>query len=156
MKNKLLTWLTIVLSITFLLVSCENEDDDDGDEKMVSKYNEMESHKMGQNCMTCHKSGGEGEGWFNLAGTVYDSEKTLTYPNTTVKLYDTPNGGGSLIGTIEVDGLGNFYTTDNIDFENGLYVSVTGDNTTEHMINPVITGQCNSCHGTSTDRIWAR
>lgn len=154
-KNKIFTLLILVISTMLILSSCEN-DDDDGDEKMVSKYNEMESHKMGENCMSCHKSGGEGEGWFNLAGTVYDSEKTITYPNATVKIYNAPNGGGSLIGTIEVDGLGNFYTTDNIDFENGLYVTVTGDNTTEHMLGPVITGQCNSCHGTSTARIWTR
>lgn len=153
MKIKITAWLTVIMSVLILLQSCES-DEIEGNEEMISSYNETESHKMGQNCMSCHKSGGEGEGWFNLAGTVYDSQKSSTYPNATVRLYSQPNGAGSLITTIEVDGLGNFYTTANIDFENGLYVSVSGDKATEHMLSPILSGQCNSCHGTSTDRIW--
>ena len=154
-KN-ILQWIIVIISILIFLPSCDDDDETDGNEDMVSYYNETESHKMGQNCMNCHKPGGEGEGWFNLAGTVYDSEKITTYPNATVKLYSEPNGAGILIETIQVDGLGNFYTTDNIDFENGLYVSVSGDNATEHMVSPIFSGQCNSCHGTSTSRIWTR
>ena len=145
------------MSVMMVFQSCESDDDDDDEyEKMVSKYDLMESHKMGQNCMSCHKSGGEGEGWFNLAGTVYDSQKSSTYPNATLKLYNAPNGTGSLVGTIEVDGLGNFYTTNDIDFGSGLYVSVSGETSTEYMVSPVTSGQCNSCHGVSTDRIWTR
>lgn len=155
MKKKILIWIIMIVGILILLPSCES-DENEGNEEKVSSYNETESHKMGQNCMSCHKSGGEGEGWFNLAGTVYEGDRSTTYPNTTVKLYDEPNGEGSLISTIEVDGLGNFYTTNNIDFENGLYVSVSGDTETVYMIDPVSSGQCNSCHGTSTDRIWTR
>ena len=34
--------------------------------------------------MSCHKSGGAGEGWFTIAGTVYDGTKNATYPNATV------------------------------------------------------------------------
>ena len=155
MEKKILTLITLIVGILILLPSCES-DDNEGNEEMVSSYNETESHKMGQNCMSCHKSGGEGEGWFNLAGTVYEDDKSTTYPNATVKIYDEPNGVGSLIGTIEVDGLGNVYTTNNIDFGSGLYVSVSGDAETIYMIGPVTSGQCNSCHGVSTDRIWTR
>lgn len=155
MNMKMLIWLTAVASMLILFSSCESEDDE-GNEEMVSNYDGTESHKMGQNCMSCHRSGGEGEGWFSVAGTVYDSEKTAIYPNATIKMYDTPNETGVLIGTIEVDGLGNFYTTNNIDYGNGLYVSVSGDTSTEFMINPVTSGQCNSCHGSSTDRIWTK
>ena len=155
MKKKILIWIIMIVGILILLPSCES-DENEGNEEKVSSYNETESHKMGQNCMSCHKSGGEGEGWFNLAGTVYEGDRSTTYPNTTVKIYDEPNGVGSLISTIEVDGLGNFYTTNNIDFGNGLYVSVSGDTETIYMIGPVTSGQCNSCHGTSTDTIWTR
>jgi len=143
------------MGVMMVIQSCESDDDDEY-EKMVSKYNLMESHKMGQNCISCHKSGGEGEGWFNLAGTVYDSQTSSTYPNATLKLYNAPNGAGSLVGTIEVDGLGNFYTTNDIDFGSGLYVSVSGETSTKYMVSPVTSGQCNSCHGVSTDRIWTR
>lgn len=155
MKKKILIWIIMMVSVMILLPSCES-DENEGNEEKVSSYNETESHKMGENCMSCHKSGGGGEGWFNLAGTVYESDKSSTYPNATIKMYDEPNGSGSLIGTIEVDGLGNFYTTNDFDFGNGLYVSVSGDAETIFMISPVTTGQCNSCHGTSTDRIWTR
>jgi hypothetical protein len=155
MKKKILIWIIMIVGILILLPSCES-DENEGNEEKVSSYNETESHKMGQNCMSCHKSGGKGEGWFNLAGTVYEDDKSTTYPNTTVKIYDEPNGAGSLISTIEVDGLGNFYTTNNIDFGNGLYASVSGDTETIYMIDPVTSGQCNSCHGTNTDRIWTR
>ena len=106
--------------------------------------------------MGCHASGGSGEGWFSVAGTVYDSLKTSTYPNATVRLFTGPNGTGNLELTVEVDALGNFYTTENIDFGNGLYTSVEGNSDIIHMNSIVTTGQCNSCHGVSTDRIWTQ
>ena len=106
--------------------------------------------------MNCHVQGGDGEGWFVLAGTVYDSLKTSTLPNSTVKLYSGPNGTGNLVATIEVDGLGNFYTTNSINFGSGLYTSATGNTTTKHMNTAITTGNCNSCHGGSVDRIWTK
>jgi hypothetical protein len=105
--------------------------------------------------MNCHKQGGEGEGWFNVAGTVYDSLKTATLPNATVNLYTGPNGTGTLKYTILVDGKGNFYTTNYIDFTGGLYPSVQGTNSTHYMSSTISMGQCNSCHGVSTDKLWA-
>jgi hypothetical protein len=53
-----------------------------------------------------------------------------------------------------VDAFGNFYTTENIDFGNGLYASVEGNSSTKNMVSSITTGQCNSCHGISTDKIW--
>jgi len=92
-----------------VLVSCENEDDENGENKdLSSSFNENESHNAGQNCMACHKSGGQGEGWFTAAGTVYNASGTAVSPNATVKLYTGPNGTGSLVKTIEVEGKGNF------------------------------------------------
>jgi len=155
MIKRILTYLTIMIIALLLFESCEKEENE-SNEQMTSSYNETESHNMGQNCMNCHVQGGDGEGWFVVAGTVYDSLKTSTLPNATVKLYSGPNGTGNLVTTIEVDGLGNFYTTTSINFGEGLYTSAKGNTTTIHMNTRVTTGNCNSCHGASVDRIWAK
>jgi cytochrome c553 len=158
MTKKVLTIITMVISTLILFDSCEKEENEEneGNETMNSSYNDNESHNMGQNCMNCHIQGGDGEGWFVVAGTVYDSLKTATFPNSTVKLYSGPNGSGNLVATIEVDGLGNFYTTNSINFGNGLYTSASGNTTTQHMNSSISTGNCNSCHGESVDRIWTK
>jgi hypothetical protein len=149
------------LFVSFM--ACEKADgDSDGDgngehsEQMISKHNDDESHNMGNNCMTCHISGGEGEGLFTLAGTVYQESKTAVYPNATVKLFSEVNGGGTLKYTFEVDAKGNFYTTEAIDFGTGLYASVEGSGSTKNMITPVTIGACNSCHSTTNNRIWTK
>ena len=133
-----------------LTLSCEHEEN----EPQISSYNSSESHKSGQNCMSCHKSGGSGEGWFTVAGTVYDKQKTAIYLNATVKLFTKTNNTLSEVATIEVDKKGNFYSTDLLNFSNGLYTSVEGSTDTIFMISPIRSGQCNSCHGVSTDKIW--
>ena len=152
MNKKILVIMIMVISTMVVLQSCKKDEN----ETKISSYNDTESHNIGQNCMNCHYSGGSGEGWFTLAGTVYDSLKTSPYPNTTIKLYSGPNETGNFLGTIEVDGLGNFYTTNQIEFGNGLYPSASGNTTTKRMVTPVISGQCNSCHGQSVDRIWTK
>ncbi|MFN5416757.1 MAG: hypothetical protein ACK5B9_06835 [Flavobacteriia bacterium] len=142
--------VSVLIILGILTFSCEKE----GNETKISTHNSDDSHNNGNNCMNCHKSGGEGEGWFNVAGSVYDANLNVSYPNSTVKLYTSPNGGGSLKYTFEVDGLGNFYTTDKIDFGSGLYPAVTGNNGTKYMSSAITSGQCNSCHNVSTDKIW--
>jgi len=82
----------ISLMITFVILSCEDENEN---ATKISTYNDDESHKAGHNCMSCHTPGGEGEGWFEVAGTVYDSTLIDTYPNATVKFYSGPNGTSS-------------------------------------------------------------
>jgi len=151
MKNSWVILGFAAMASAMLIQSCESEG---GDEVSISQYNGDESHNKGQNCMNCHKSGGEGEGWFNAAGTVYNAAFTASNPNTTVKLYTGPNGSGSLVKIIEVDGQGNFFTTENIDFGQGLYAAVQGATTTKYMGTTAASGQCNSCHGVSTDKIW--
>lgn len=150
MNTKILFIVIATIISGLILQSCHKN----ANETKISIYNENESHKTGKNCMNCHYSGGSGEGWFTIAGTVYDSLKTSPYPNTTIKLYSGPNETGNLIGTIEADGLGNFYTTKLIDFGDGIYTSASGNSTTKHMLAPITTGQCNGCHGETTDRIW--
>lgn len=143
--------LALPLLVMVVLLSCEKENEN---ETKISTYNSSDSHNAGQNCMNCHTRGGEGEGWFEVAGTVYDSQKTNTYPNATVRLYSGPDGTGDLIATLQVDNLGNFYSTEGINFGSGLFVSVQGETQTRYMPVSLTTGQCNSCHGNSTGRIW--
>ena len=148
------SWVIIGLvaaSVAMLGQSCESEG---GDEVNISQYDGDKSHNKGQNCMNCHKSGGEGEGWFSAAGTVYNAALTASNPNTTVKLYTGPNGTGNLVKIIEGDGLGNFFTTEDIDFGVGLYPAIEGATTTRYMSTTAASGQCNSCHGVSTTKIW--
>ncbi len=154
MKLKLIAYFSIFMIAILLLQSCQKDEEGSESEQKVSAHNEKESHNMGLNCMNCHKSGGSGEGIFNVAGTVYNDLKTGTYPNATIKFFSEPNGNGLLKYTVEVDGLGNFYTTENIDFGNGLYASVERNSSTQNMASSITTGQCNSCHGISTDKIW--
>ena len=133
-------------------ISCENGEN----ETLISSYNSTESHNAGQNCMSCHRSGGSGDGWFTVAGTVYDSAQTSTYPNATVRLYTQANGAGTVKAVVQVDGYGNFYTTEPVDFEGGLYTSAEGSSDIKYMNSAITTGDCNSCHGVSTDRIWTK
>jgi hypothetical protein len=143
---------TLFLIGCFFIVSCNKNEK----ETNISSYNKTESHNMGQNCMNCHKSGGKGEGIFQAAGTVYDSTLSVTPPNTTVYLYTEQGGNGTLKHTVEVDGLGNFYTTESIDFGDGLYPTIKGTTTSKHMSSPITSGQCNSCHGVSTSKLWTK
>lgn len=141
MKNRLLSILFVFLLAGFLFQSCEDDD-------------ESESHNTGQNCMSCHTSGGSGHGVFTVAGSVYDNSKEFVLPNASIRLYTEVNGTGNLVTTLQSDKKGNFYTTETIDFGTGLYVLVEGKTATKHMISSLTTGACNSCHGLSVDRIW--
>jgi hypothetical protein len=152
MTKKIFKILVGVIVVWIGFISCENDEN----ETLISSYNSTESHNSGQNCMSCHRSGGSGEGLFTVAGTVYDSTRTSIFPNATIRLFTRPNGAGTLEAIIEVDGLGNFYTTEAVDFESGLYTSTEGSLETKFMNSPITTGNCNSCHGVSTDRIWTR
>lgn len=154
MKLKMNAAVAVLLTILISAVSCQKENEVSGDDNTGggTSYNGEDSHNMGQNCMNCHRSGGQGV--FQLAGTVYDAQKTATFSNATVRLYDSPNGTGTLKYTFQADTRGNFYTKGNVNFESGLYVTVQGKNGTNYMSSPITNGQCNSCHGVSTDRIW--
>jgi len=145
--------IIFLLIPSLIFIACEDED---GDEIKISYYDGKESHRAGEDCMNCHFYGGSGEYWFQIAGTLYDSTLTNIYPGGTVKLYSEPNGGGELKNTIKVDALGNFYSTEQIDFGNGLYPTVQGDELNKNMLSAITTGRCNSCHGNSQDVIWVK
>ena len=151
MKIKL--WLIpFTMSLALLLInSCEKKGCGSTN---ISTTNGHESHNAGQNCMNCHSSGGEGQGCFLAAGTVYDNAATSIYPNATIRLYSQPNGAGSVVATIQGDAKGNFYTTGSIDFGSGLYPSVTNSGgQTMYMSASTTTGACSSCHGVSQAKI---
>lgn len=122
-------------------------------EENISEIGDDDSHNMGQNCMQCHKLGGEGEGCFVVAGTVYDTLSTNTLNSGKIELYTGPDGTGNLVNTIQVDSKGNFYTTENFDIA-GLYPVLTSPSGNKSYMGSTLTsGQCNLCHGSSTTRI---
>ena len=141
--------LFIFLMLTFLLsfYSCEKEEACDEDN--ISEQGDDDSHNMGQNCMQCHKLGGEGEGCFVVAGTVYDTLSINTLNSGKIELFTGPDGTGNLVHTIQVDSKGNFYTTENFDIA-GLYPVLTGPSGNKsYMGSSLTSGQCNYCHSSS-------
>ncbi|MEX1188345.1 MAG: hypothetical protein WED33_03740 [Bacteroidia bacterium] len=118
----------------------------------ISEANSSQSHNSGQNCVNCHKKGGDGDGWFTISGTAY-AQNNVTASNVVVNLYTQPNGKGELRKTINGDLLGNFYTTDIQAFGGGLYPAISYNGQTSYMSSSILQGACNSCHGISTDRI---
>ncbi|MFA7272882.1 MAG: hypothetical protein WC044_03390 [Crocinitomicaceae bacterium] len=139
------------LFVSILLLSSCNKGKN---ETKISSHGSSESHNMGQDCMSCHVKKGKGEGWFNVAGTVYNNTNVATFANATVKLYTGPGATGTLKYTIEVDSKGNFYTTEAIDFGSGLYPVIEGSTGFNHMSTSITTGNCISCHGSSTGKLW--
>jgi hypothetical protein len=138
MQRKLSVF-TIIMFGAFFIVSCtkiapyENETNN-------STFTEDESHYEGVNCMGCHYSAGDADGWFTLAGTVYGNTE-----NAIVELYNDTLLPA--VKTIEVDTRGNFYTTDQIDFTGGYFVSTrNSEGTADFMKAPIQTGQCSLCH----------
>jgi hypothetical protein len=127
------------------------------DDSKTSAAGGDDSHNNGQNCMTCHASGGKGEGCFNVAGSVYDNAGTAPVNAGTVKLYTGPNGTGTLVTTLQVDGKGNFYTSEAVNFSGGVYPAYSNSSGTQtsFMGSSIGIGACGSCHGNSTGKITA-
>lgn len=148
MKQNLYTLLILVL---FIFSACDKNEK----EVVISKHTDLKSHKTGENCMNCHNTEGDGEGIFYVAGSVYDTTQINPFPNANVIVYTGINGSGSIVKNIEVDEKGNFFTTEIISFQNDLYVSVLNpDGTETFMSTPITNGECNSCHGSSSVRIF--
>ncbi len=142
----------VILVVFFSLFfhNCEKGDN----ETKISKHFTNESHNAGKDCMNCHKRGGSGEGWFTLAGSLYNGSLSAGYPNATVFLSTELAKVGSLVQLIEIDNVGNFYTTEAINYGNGLYVSIQGtQNDSAYMHAKIVSGNCNACHGNSTEKI---
>ncbi len=117
----------------------------------VSQHGATNSHtdeRRGENCMTCHTGD-------VVAGTVYDLGLENIAADATVYLYTGANGTGDLVETVEVDGNGNFYTNQPVEFSDGLYpVIESAGGERNYMPSSTLNGACNSCHGVSTLRIY--
>lgn len=111
------------------------------------------THNAGNNCMVCHKAGGQGEGIFTAAGTVYKVGTSTGVNGATIKLYANADASGTPLATMTSNESGNFYTKSSIDFGTGLYVKVTTANGTTSMGSSITQGACNGCHGVVTDKI---
>lgn len=144
------------LMLLFIALSCEYKiitEPIDNDVFRKSNFNDKISHNQGQNCVNCHKSGGIGLGWFKISGTVYDSINSNPYPNIIIRLYTGPAGTGNMIYELEGDSLGNFYSTEKIEFGPGLFPIIFGDSVQAFMGSQTTHGNCNGCHGITTNRI---
>jgi len=150
MKFRIFTSIAIVSLLLIVLQACEDEGEN---ETKISSSLSSESHKSGENCMNCHVEGGSGEGWFTVAGTLAQNDSNTSFANTVVKLSSGPNATEALEYTIMVDELGNFYTTENINFTFGLYTSVEGELSTNTMVSVISNGECNSCHDNSISNL---
>lgn len=134
---------TLIIFFLVLFIGCERFVLPENKER-ISKFSTNESHKFGQNCMDCHYTAGRGEGWFTAAGSVVGDAG-----GSVIELIDEVTG---VIKTIEVDLKHNFYTTDAIDFSNGMKVGIRNkQGEVEYMDDPIMTGQCSLCHGTSIE-----
>ena len=121
------------------------------DVELVSAHGDAISHAAGDNCMRCHQENGPGPGRFTAAGTLHD-EAGAPYPDGLVELRSAPDGMGDLVAAIEVDGLGNFYTTEALPLPaTALFPTVySADGARKNFMPfPTSSGACNVCHAGS-------
>ena len=134
----------LLIGFITVLFACENED---GEEVEGESTISGTSHNTGKNCMSCHQ--------FTAAGSVYNKALSSGFTGAVVKLTSQANGAGTVLGTFTVNKSGSFYTSSSINYGTGIYVSVTGSSgATKYMSSAITTGACNSCHGTSTAKVW--
>ena len=125
----------------------DGNDSDGGDDGGSNSTGTSTSHNFGNNCVSCHTSGGSGSGVFTVAGSVYNSSGTAKTAGT-ISVYVYPQSG--LTGTpviIPVDASGNFYSTTTMTLGSTKIVNSTGIEKTMPSTTP--TKGCTSCHSTS-------
>ncbi len=128
--------------VLLIVFSCQKFQSPDS-KTLISRHDDDESHNNGRNCVDCHYSAGYAEGFFTLAGSAEGNTQGAFFD-----LHKEMNAPA--IMTIEVDQLGNAYTTETIDYEGGLYVKTRASNGDEEWKeDKIFSGQCNLCHGTS-------
>jgi len=132
--------------MSFGLFACE-EEKGDGEEVGGQSSSSGTSHNTGRDCLSCHR--------FTAAGSVYNKALSAGFSGAVVKLTTAANGAGTVLGTFTVNKSGSFYTSSSINFGTGVYVNVTGSSgNTKYMSSAITLGACNSCHGSSTSKIW--
>lgn len=149
MKLKKTTiFLSLILATFF--AACSHYDELQKNPKQ-STAGDDESHNTGQDCMSCHNNSSNeasGEGWWNVAGSVYNSGSPAN--NVTVELWTGKKGTGYKILSLVSDKKGNFYTNKIINFNGGCYARVISGSKVEDM-DQMFAGNksCSSsnCHG---------
>ncbi len=138
----------VLISILILVAACEKFSKIEI-KTQISEHGSDESHFNGRNCMNCHYTEGQNsEGVYTLAGSMYGNTD-----NATVELYETTSSAEPF-KIIEIDALGNAYTTEEIDFGDGIYVAVRSESgNVSFMEDKLFNGQCNLCHGTNVQEI---
>ena len=131
---------------------------EDATKQLISQEGGNKSHEFGNNCASCHTSNGSGKSIFTVSGSVLDEARANIQKKCIIKLYTQPKAQGELVATIYGDALGNFYSTEKIDFSKGLYPTLLGTpgvkEDTKHMTKiPIYRGDCNSCHGVVTEKL---
>ncbi len=153
---KKIQWFLALALMVYVFASCTRDEEEENGGcgvSNVSAANTSRSHNQGQNCLSCHRSEGSGKGCFTAAGTVYKTDGSIQ-PNTIIRLYTQPNGQGELRATINGDNLGNFFTTNTINYSGGLYPAVqSASGEIAYMPSSITSGACNSCHNNSQNRI---
>ncbi len=153
--------LILLLSMLFvgslaLVSSCKKTPSNNCTAVRVSIPGVGLSHNNGQPCQRCHIYQSFGPGCFSISGSVYQANKIDYFTKGEIRIYTEPNGQGQLKGTFYVDSRGNFYSTATIAWSEEYYVAFDdGNGNTKHMQNKVNSGDCNSCHGTFANRIFA-
>jgi len=137
MNKRVIIALVFFSFMTFWLIACSKSKN----YIKISEHGQGRSHNTGQNCMNCHYQEGPGAGWYSLAGSVSGN-----YQNHSIRVFDALSQ--DLLATVEVDLLGNFYTTESINFSNGTTVDIVdGQGQVIKAMSTIVTnGQCNLCH----------
>lgn len=115
----------------------------------VSKHGETRSHNLGRNCMECHQAHGPGRGRFTVAGTLYDETTRAPSANGVLELKASPAADAKVVLTVEVDALGNFFSTEPLPFpDTPLFPTLRSADGSKRnaMPFPTINGACNQCH----------
>ena len=151
MRSISLAW--VLVCCLAAVTACGGSDDVRANEVNVSRHGEAFSHHTGENCVSCHREGGEAKGWFTVSGTVYMPDLEMVHANTTVRLFQLPSGAGQAVGIIEVDANGNFFTTAALDLRGGLYPAIYSSTASKQKALITTDGACSSCHGVNVDRL---
>ena len=142
-----------LLSLTVLglfMTSCEREGSGKCTETNISTATRS-SHNRGEDCSSCHKSGGEGRGCFSVAGSAFQKDKKTPMQSAVLVLF-SKDDNGNITGAskeIPLDKSGNFYTTETTSFA-GKYPAIISNGDTTMMSGSLTNNaSCNKCHATN-------
>jgi hypothetical protein len=144
-----------LLLVSVIIVACKKEPVPPPFPPVFSVHGGTTSHNNGQVCMTCHTAGGPGPNNWIVAGSVFQPDYVTPAVNGTLFFWSQSGGTGDLIATLQVDGLGNFFTTSSILPGTDVYPQIQGaQGDIRNMPIPAPNGNCSSCHGVTQNPIW--